>query len=94
MPPTPSLEARPCPTSTAMTMDHSASNIPIVDFGRYINGTEHEKHVVAAAIDSAFQNFGFVYLTNHGIPQEKIDECFTWALLSHQNPAGLSNIIP
>jgi len=65
-----------------MTVGHIASSIPIVNFGQYINGNEQEKHTIAAAIDSAFQNVGFVYLTNHGIPQEKVDECFIWVIPS------------
>jgi isopenicillin N synthase-like dioxygenase len=53
-------------------------NIPVVDFSAFPNGSEEEKHRTARAIDDAFQNMGFVYLTNHGVSAEKVEECFQW----------------
>jgi isopenicillin N synthase-like dioxygenase len=52
--------------------------VPIVDFGRFLNGSLQEREEAAAAVDAAFQNVGFVYLHNHGVPQERVDECFDW----------------
>ena len=52
--------------------------VPVVDFGQFLNGSVEQKKSTAAAIDSAFQNVGFVYLQNHGVPQERVDECFKW----------------
>ena len=54
------------------------ASIPLVDFGQYLHGSDEEKIAAAAAIDSAFQNVGFVYLTNHGVPQDAVDKCFEW----------------
>lgn len=62
-----------------MALDDQAPSIPIVDFGQYLHGSEQaQKAAAAAAIDSAFQNVGFVYLTNHAVPQEEVDKCFEW----------------
>jgi isopenicillin N synthase-like dioxygenase len=52
--------------------------VPIVDFGRFLNGSPEQKKEAAIAIDSAFRNVGFVYLHNHGVRQESVDECFNW----------------
>jgi len=54
------------------------ADIPIVDFAKAIDGTKDEKEAVAKAIDNAFQNMGFVYLKNHSVPLELVEECFTW----------------
>jgi isopenicillin N synthase-like dioxygenase len=61
-----------------MALDDQPPSIPIVDFGQYLHGSEQAKKAAAAAIDSAFQKVGFVYLTNHAVPQEEVDKCFEW----------------
>lgn len=58
------------------------SSIPLVDFGQYRNGSNREKKAAAAAIGSAFENIGFVYLTNHGVPPGEVDKCFEWVSLT------------
>jgi hypothetical protein len=62
--------------------------IPVVDFAKAADGTREEKEQVAKSIDYAFRNVGFVYLKNHGVPLEMVDECFDW--VSHH----LSRAIP
>jgi isopenicillin N synthase-like dioxygenase len=54
-------------------------SVPIVDFGKFLNGDESQKKEIASQIDSAFRNVGFVYLKNHTVPQEAVEECFQWA---------------
>ena len=70
-------------TSIPSAMSESASNgddsrIPIIDFDLFLNGTDEQKGTTSAQINDAFHNVGFVYLTNHGVPREKVDECFQW----------------
>lgn len=57
------------------------ANIAIVDFGNFLNGTKEEQEQVAREIDNAFQNVGFVYLKNHGVAKEMVEECFQWVRL-------------
>ena len=52
------------------------AGIPIVDFGAFIDGSK--KQEVADAMLDSFKTYGFVYLKNHGLPQDKIDAMFTW----------------
>jgi isopenicillin N synthase-like dioxygenase len=57
---------------------NSMMDIPVVDFAKAANGTREEKEQVATSIDNAFRNVGFVYLKNHGVPLNMVNECFDW----------------
>jgi hypothetical protein len=56
--------------------------VPIVDFGKFLDGGEDDREYVAMQIDDAFRNAGFVYLKGHGVPREMIMECFEWVTTS------------
>ena len=58
--------------------DDSTSTIPIVDFGAFLNGSDEAKEQVARQLDDAFRDVGFVYLRNHGVRREVVEECFEW----------------
>ena len=55
------------------------AEIPIVDFGLFLKGGKGEKEQVAGRIDDAFRNVGFVYLRNHGVAKDLVEECFAWS---------------
>jgi isopenicillin N synthase-like dioxygenase len=61
--------------------DRKQGDIPVVDFGKFLHGTEQDKKEVAGQIDDAFQNVGFVYLKNHGVEKKLVQECFEWVRL-------------
>ena len=50
--------------------------ISVIDFGAFINETD--KLAVGEAMLESFRKIGFVYLVNHGIPQDKVNEMFEW----------------
>ncbi len=50
--------------------------IPIVDVAPFRCGTRAGKDLVARAIRSAAEDNGFLYIKNHGVPQEAIDAAF------------------
>ena len=52
--------------------------VPVVDFGSFIKGIADDRKIVATAIDASLCASGFVYISNHGIDQDKIDSCFQW----------------
>lgn len=54
------------------------SAIPLIDFDQFLNGSTDQREQVASAIDAAFRSVGFLYVSNHGIDQDKVDECFQW----------------
>jgi len=53
-----------------------AATIPIISFDRFLTGKREDQVAVADDIFNAFANVGFVYLSNHGIPQSQVDEMF------------------
>ncbi|TDZ25923.1 2-oxoglutarate-dependent dioxygenase gloF [Colletotrichum orbiculare MAFF 240422] len=58
-----------------------SSNIPLVDLAG-VRGTRDDQDAAleaGRALVSALKTAGFAYLTNHGIPQETIDEAFEWS---------------
>jgi isopenicillin N synthase-like dioxygenase len=59
-------------------------DIPVIDFSAYsASHSSDDKARIAARIDEAFRNVGFVYLTHHGVPQSRVDECFQWVSLDY-----------
>lgn len=54
-----------------------SADIAVVSFDRFINGDASEKRAVAKQLYDAFSTVGWVYLKDHGIPQERVDEIFT-----------------
>lgn len=56
--------------------------VPIVDFGPFYTGDGDAKRAVAKQLDNALSTVGFVYLKNHGVPQERVDEAFAWVSYS------------
>jgi len=54
----------------------STVNIPRLDLGTYINGTAAERKQFSDAIGSAFNETGFVTITNHGLSKQLIDKLY------------------
>ncbi len=50
--------------------------VKIIDFGPFLDGSN--KQVVADAFLASFKEVGFVYLVNHGLSREKMDQMFEW----------------
>jgi isopenicillin N synthase-like dioxygenase len=49
------------------------NHIPVIDFGLF----ESDPKAVAAAVRSACESIGFLYLTNFGIPQAEVERAFS-----------------
>jgi hypothetical protein len=49
--------------------------VPIIDFSPFRKEKSLEK---VKELFAAFRDSGFVYLQNHGVPQEVVDEAFAW----------------
>lgn len=55
--------------------DSTKEVIPLIDFSKF----QSEKSIqTAKKLFDAFQNSGFVYLKNHGVSQNVVDEAFAW----------------
>ena len=53
-----------------------AADIAVVSFDKFIKGGDAEKRAVAKQLYDAFSTVGWVYLKDHGIPQERVEEIF------------------
>lgn len=53
------------------------ADIAVVSFGKFIHGDNEDKRKVARQLYDAFSTVGWVYLKDHGIPQERVDEIFS-----------------
>jgi isopenicillin N synthase-like dioxygenase len=54
----------------------STVNIPRLDLNTYINGTAEERKQFSNDIGKAFNETGFVTITNHGLSKELIDKLY------------------
>ncbi|KAB2575296.1 putative iron/ascorbate oxidoreductase [Lasiodiplodia theobromae] len=68
--------------------------VPIVDFGPFYTGDGDAKRAVAKQLDNALSTVGFVYLKNHGVPQERVDEAFAWSKKFFDLPTSTKNLAP
>jgi isopenicillin N synthase-like dioxygenase len=49
-------------------------SVPIVDIAPYWTGGDAGKRAVAAAVDRACRDIGFLIISGHGIPGEMVEE--------------------
>src|ERR1700676_3452958 len=49
-------------------------SVPIIDIGPYWTGGEAGKRTVAAAVDRACRDIGFLVISGHGIAPEAVEE--------------------
>jgi isopenicillin N synthase-like dioxygenase len=54
----------------------STPYIPCLDLGSYINGTEEQRKTFSNELGRAFNDSGFVTITNHGVNQELIEQLY------------------
>jgi non-haem dioxygenase in morphine synthesis N-terminal len=68
------------PTTTSPALDGKsiANVVPVIDFSQFRSSNPDTALETAQKLFAAFRDSGFVYLQNHGLPQEVVDEAFTW----------------
>src|SRR5262249_59747915 len=54
----------------------SGEKIPVVDFTGLKAGDLAVRQATATSMREAFEDFGFIYLKNHSVPQTVVDELF------------------
>jgi isopenicillin N synthase-like dioxygenase len=52
------------------------TTIPVIDFSDFTSGDSDTHQATATSIRRAFEDFGFLYLRNHRVPQSVVDELF------------------
>lgn len=66
-----------------MAAVEGASHVPLVDFTTFRSGTPNQAKTISKQLYEAFRDVGFVYLKNHGVPQDVVDEAFSWVSYNH-----------
>lgn len=56
-----------------------AASLPVIDFSRWLKGSPEEKKAAAKDLAEACRGVGFVYIVNHGVTPELLDEAFGWS---------------
>ncbi|ONH64961.1 1-aminocyclopropane-1-carboxylate oxidase [Cyberlindnera fabianii] len=62
-----------------MPSKETESSVPIVDFAPFLNGGQEGKVRVGKQMVSVMKEYGFMYITNHGILQKDQDAIFEWS---------------
>lgn len=53
--------------------------LPIIDFSKWLKGSPEEKKKNAQELAQACREVGFVYVINHGVSQDLLEEAFGWS---------------
>ncbi|ORY59492.1 uncharacterized protein BCR38DRAFT_488524 [Pseudomassariella vexata] len=56
-----------------------SSEIPVVDFSAWPSGSPGDKRRLAQELTEACRRVGFVYVVNHGVPDDLLEEAFNWS---------------
>ncbi|KAK7905682.1 hypothetical protein LTR67_000406 [Exophiala xenobiotica] len=60
--------------------------MPLIDFGTFLHGDPTAKKAVAEQITEAFKSSGFLYLQNHGVPEDQVSLAFSEAARFFKRP--------
>ncbi|KAJ5168647.1 uncharacterized protein N7482_004241 [Penicillium canariense] len=69
-------------------------SIPIIDLEPARTGTPEQAAQVAQDVYQAFKKVGFVYIKNHGVPQDLLDQAFAWSAKFFALPQSEKNKAP
>ena len=67
-------------------MDVAVAQIPVIDFGPYFAGDTGALETLGAEVRQACETIGFLYIKNHGVPQDLIDGTFEQSKRFHAQP--------
>lgn len=56
-----------------------STTIPAVDMGSWTVGSTTDRKRIASELAEACRRVGFVYVVNHGVPADLLDEAFAWS---------------
>jgi len=66
----------------------SGEKIPVIDFAGLTAADLAVRKATATSMREAFEDFGFIYLKNHSVPQSVVDELFTQGIEFFSLPAA------
>jgi isopenicillin N synthase-like dioxygenase len=60
--------------------EQTSVNIPVIDFAKWDSGSSPEQRLaIATELADACHNVGFVFIINHGVKPELLEEAFGWS---------------
>jgi isopenicillin N synthase-like dioxygenase len=68
--------------------------LPVVDFATWQTGSDEDRARIGAELRDACQRSGFVYVTNHGVPQRLVDEAFAVSRKFFEMPTEKKMLAP
>lgn len=77
--------ASPAPTLPPIRKD-AADEIPVIDLRGVLAGEPGAEQRAGEELRNAFENIGFYFIVNHGVPQKLIDDAFEQARRFHDQP--------
>ena len=72
--------------SLAAIRPDAKGEIPVLDLGPYLRGESGAREALGLALRHAFEEVGFYFVVNHGVPQTLIDAAFEAARRFHDQP--------
>ncbi|MEM7403905.1 MAG: 2-oxoglutarate and iron-dependent oxygenase domain-containing protein [Pseudomonadota bacterium] len=70
----------------AATSPEAVNQIPVIDFGAYLDGDDKALAPLAETVREACERIGFFYLRGHGVEQQLIDDTFEASRTFHALP--------
>ncbi|KAI0107122.1 hypothetical protein GGR51DRAFT_516341 [Nemania sp. FL0031] len=62
-----------------MTKMTPSTSIPVVDMGPWPEGSATDRKRIASELTEACRRVGFVYVVNHGVQADLLEEAFSWS---------------
>ncbi len=75
-------------------VDTALARLPIIDLGPYFGGTDGALKILTAELAAACSDVGFFYITNHGVPENLIENAFAQSKRFHALPLAVKQGLP
>jgi isopenicillin N synthase-like dioxygenase len=72
--------------SRTTAVSEASLEIPLIDFSHFLSGDPAAKQRTAQEVLAGFQNAGFIYLSNHGVPDDVVKKTFAESIKFFERP--------